>query len=159
MQKTLQRGFTLIELLVVIAIIGILAAVVLTSLGGAQEGAQNSNIQQSLGTVASAAQLHYNETNFTYTGLCADLVGTGGTLSDLSSSIGFINDAIDGNAVETDDIACHAGTSAFAVTAPLLVDGVAGGGSSNEGFWCIDSSGFRGQIGAHTTNTTCANND
>ncbi len=153
MQYTLQRGFTLIELLVVIAIIGILAAVVLTSLGGAQEGAQNSNIQQSLGTVSNAAQLHYNQNNFTYTDLCEDLVATGGTLSDLANSIGFIGTAIDGTATDDEDISCQDGTSAFAVTAPLLVDGEVGGGS--EGFWCIDSSGFRGAVAAHTTDTSC----
>ena len=156
MQQTLQRGFTLIELLVVIAIIGILAAVVLTSLGGAQEGAQNSNIQQSLGTVASAAQLHYNETNFTYTDLCTDLVGTGGTLNDLQNSIGFMTgaEANPSTAPAATVVACHDGTSAFAVSAPLLIDGTPGGGASG-GYWCIDSSGFRGEIDSHTTSTSC----
>jgi prepilin-type N-terminal cleavage/methylation domain-containing protein len=42
--RSSRRGFTVLELLIVVAIIGVLAAVVLTSLSGSQEGAQNATV-------------------------------------------------------------------------------------------------------------------
>ncbi len=56
-----KRGFTLLELLVVIAIIGLLATVVIASLGPARAKGRDATRIKSIQEVAKALELYYND--------------------------------------------------------------------------------------------------
>jgi len=132
--QSLKKGFTLIELLVVIAIIGILAGIVLVSLGTARNKGKDSAVQEQLSGLRSQMEIFYS-TNNTYTNGCtlasnpqAYAILTGAASSTAATAVN--------NAYATAQVAgvveCHENGNAWAAQAPLTTAGT---------YWCVDSTG------------------
>lgn len=75
-----QKGFTLIELLVVIAIIGILASIVLVSMGGARKSARDATRKADMRQLVTAQEMHYGNNDDYYT--CSTTAGDCGGKTD-----------------------------------------------------------------------------
>ena len=111
-----RQGFTLIELLVVIAIIGLLAGIVLVSLGGARNSARDARIIAEMSALRTQAEI-YNSNLNTYVGF--------GASAPIATAVADINAQNGAGA----DLAFVESVSAYCAEVQM-----------NTGWYCIDNT-------------------
>jgi prepilin-type N-terminal cleavage/methylation domain-containing protein len=140
-----SKGFTLIELLIVVAIIGILSAVVLTSLGSARSKAKEAIAKSQMASMRAQAELFASSNSNLYATPASgsptvpNMFTTGAASNGLDELI---------KAVESDlgvTLATGASSNAWAVKTP----------TSATLDWCVDSTGYAGVKKTTGTSTTC----
>jgi len=123
-----NRGFTLIELLVVVAIIGILASIVLASLGTARDKAGDAAVKKNLSNMRAQAELYYDD-NYNYTAVCSDVKMD--EMYDEAVRVGSgAGECADGS------------TTKWAANAKLRSDSTA--------YWCVDYDGTSKETASDT---------
>ena len=120
------KGFTLIELLVVIAIIGVLASIVLVSLGASRNRARDTRVITSISQVRSVAEMsNINSGNFN------DICDPGNSNLGTVYGLDVLRSDISSNMPSWGSISCYAGSDSYCIAADLNI-----GGS-----FCISSDG------------------
>ncbi len=140
--RSFKKGFTLIELLVVIAIIGTLSSIVLLSLNVVRARGANTKTKAQLASARDSASMFFDNYN-SYNGFAGDIS------SDCTTIDSMFQDTDSGMIQYTDpdnypnpatfSIRCSSVSDTYVISASL---------SDPTQFWCIDSSGFSGEITA-----------
>ena len=125
-KRGFSQGFTLIELLVVIAIIGLLAAVVLASVGTARNKGGDAAVKSNMANIRTQAELFASNNGNVYTGMCADT-----TVAAALTAAG---------GVTTTTAVCNAAASVWAAAAQMVTTNLVTTASGTD-YWCVDSTG------------------
>ncbi|MFA5000794.1 MAG: type II secretion system protein [Candidatus Paceibacterota bacterium] len=168
-KRSESKGFTLIELLVVIAIIGILAGIVLTSLGAAKMKAkdvalkeQMSDLRNAIETYATingsyAEALPYYGLNDNYHRCSNYAIETYVTDTNIKTSLKEISNLTgcsnSGTNYNNLCIYCKSDINRYLVVAKLPSSPIPSDpNSAIAGSWCLDSTGFSKKTGYFAIN-------
>ena len=147
------KGFTLIELLIVVAIIGMLSAVVLSSLGGARAKAANAKKKAELSQLRAQAEI-YADSNTANSNMYSTSASSAASTSCTAANTVFADPKFASIITSVTGTICDitTGGTSWAVYAPLTGDATHTG-------WCVDSQGdSKGLTGAAPSTisaTTC----
>ena len=149
MKKNFQNGFTLIELLVVIAIIGILASVVIASVGSSKDKAVNTAIKKNVDTIKTQILLNFSppyDYSISIPIPCVPIVGSLFNDPIISTALNKIENDNNG---ERAFCASTEENWAWAVSVKLKVP--------EKGFthWCVDSFGTSKLQNVNLSQTKC----
>ena len=149
--KISNKGFTLIELLVVIAIIGILASIVLVSLGNARQKGADAGIQGNLDSIRTQAEVYAGNNSNSYGTAIATTTSTA-TVAGCTANANLFQDPTIKQAITAavaaggGSVVCAANTNYWAIAVQLKSDTTQA--------WCVSSGVQTKQVTNTNTLTT-----